>query len=76
MTTKIHRLPGHGHIAREQVPLKFVALCNVKIGDELLAPGTELTPEDLSDRNIGAMLRNRQIQQVIEATESAKKAKR
>lgn len=66
--TKIHRLPGHGHTARDRVPMEYVTLQHVRVGDELVEPGTLLTAEDVAGRNIGSMLRNRQIQQHIEPT--------
>ena len=60
-------------LARDEVPLVYVALQHLRIGDEMVEPGAKLTPADLKGRDLGSMLRHSQIQQVIQPVRRTRK---
>jgi hypothetical protein len=45
----------------------YVALQQIKLGSARIAPGTAVAESDLAGRNIGQMIRNGHIQEIIEA---------
>ncbi len=61
MSRSIHRV-GHGHAEHTDKPPRYVALKHVRVGDELLPPGTEVP---VSGPRAAAMIRRGEIQQVI-----------
>jgi hypothetical protein len=62
MTRTIHKVGG-GHAEHSDKPVRYTAVRHVRVGDELLPPGSEVP---VSGPRAAAMIRRGEIQQVIE----------